>query len=73
MQLKMQKPESKTVGDFFCYFHFRRNYDALKSKTMSFVEQKYKVKERDEIKNGKSYTQFLRDKPCTSARIRIAD
>ena len=59
----------------FLLFSFQKELWCFEVKdSMPFVEQKYKVwQKRDEIKNGKSYTQFLRDKPCTSARIRIAD
>ena len=59
---------------FFYYFNLERNYDVLKSKSPCILLNKninfHKHEMESKIENP---TQFLRDEPCASAHIGIAN
>ena len=73
LSLKNLRSGGQNCLRLFYYLNFERNDYVLKSKNSWILLNKNINfnKKQKEIENGRSYTQFQRDKPCASVRIRV--
>ena len=64
---------SKTVCSFY-YFYFERDFDVLKSRSTYFLLTKNINVNKNKIElKMPNPTQFNRDEPCASVRLKIAN